>query len=112
MAYPEHQCHHGRVNSTKSNDVPLPSLFALFTVYPRRTEDNDQFNCDCNFSPAGCSPSALVAMARVPHEDGGTKIFHARSRAAPRRATESKEDIANLKHVHIGGNQEAASHAR
>jgi hypothetical protein len=39
--------------------------------------DNDQFNCDLNFSHYAHPASGVVAMAGVPRLDRSTEILHA-----------------------------------
>src|SRR4029077_2845299 len=69
MACQARQCRHGRANSAQISGAPWWNSYALYMDHCRRTQDNDQSNCDPNFSHYARPACGLVAMAGFPRLD-------------------------------------------
>jgi hypothetical protein len=69
MACQERRCPRGGANSAQISGAPWSNSYALYMDHRRRTQDNDQSNCDPNFSHYARPASGLVAMAGSPRLD-------------------------------------------
>src|SRR6202040_3013815 len=69
MACREQRWRRGRANSAQISGTPWSNSCAPFMARRRRTQNNDQPDCDRNFSDYARLGSALVALAGFPHLD-------------------------------------------
>src|SRR5882724_11223798 len=69
VACQERQCLRGGANSAQISGAPWSNSCALYMVHRRRTQHNDQSNCDLNFSHYARPAPGVVAMASFPRLD-------------------------------------------